>query len=355
MPIAVVCPFCNSKMRAPDKLAGKNIKCPRCGSSIRAVDKTIAKQGRGLLKYAIAAVAIPLIVTVIGGLAVEYLKPRGAPENAGLGSEANPASPGKPAPPTVDEIVAKVKKSADIDLVSVPAGDFYMGSKPDDKDAFPEEKPRHKVRITKPFYLGKYMVTVGQFARFIEATGTRTEAEKEGDKATWKKPGFDQTNDHPVVCVSWNNADAFCRWLAKEAGAAVRLPREAQWEYACRAGTTTRFYFGDNQTDLGQYAWYKGNSNNRTHPCGLKMPNDFGLYDMHGLVWEWCFDGKRTYRNREETDPEGPTGVGDRVIRGGTAFYDPPHCRAAYRDHPGDGQEPSSRSDHIGFRVFASR
>jgi formylglycine-generating enzyme required for sulfatase activity len=122
------------------------------------------------------------------------------------------------------------------------------------------------------------------------------------------------------------------------------------------AGTTTKFYFGDNEADIGDYAWYDKNSGNCTHPCGLKKPNDFGLYDMHGLVWEWCTDGKRAYMDQEETDPAGPTNPDmPRAIRGGTAFYAPGLCRAAYRDHPGIGQEPSSRSDHIGFRVLVSR
>jgi formylglycine-generating enzyme required for sulfatase activity len=165
--------------------------------------------------------------------------------------------------------------------------------------------------------MGKYHVTVGQYRRFVLATGHQSEAERAGDARTWKKPGLAQTDEYPVVCVSWNDADAFCRWLAKGSGAAVRLPREAEWEYACRSGTTTRFYFGDNEADLGDYAWYDKNSGNCTHPSGLKKPNDFGLYDMHGLVWQWCVDGKRSYRDRDETDPEGPTTAATAGVNGG--------------------------------------
>jgi formylglycine-generating enzyme required for sulfatase activity len=275
-----------------------------------------------------------------------------ADAEAGKGPD-QPLKPGeKPAPPTPGNVVARVKKVAGIDLVSISAGEFYMGSKADDKDAFPVEKPRHKVTISQPFYLGKYKVTVGQFKRFVAVTGHKTDAEKAGDSRTWRNPGLDQTEEHPVVCVSWNDADAFCRWLAMETGDKVRLPREAEWEYGCRAGTTTKFYFGDNEADLGEYAWYIKNSSTRTHPCGLKKPNDFGLYDMHGLTWEWCADGKRTYKDQEETDPEGPTGAGtSRVIRGGSAFYVPRLCRAAHRD----AVAPSDRNDHFGFRVFVSR
>jgi len=276
-------------------------------------------------------------------------QPPPAPAPTGRGGDQPPKPVEKPAPPTADDIAAKVKKVAGIDLVSIPTGEFYMGSTADDKDAFPEEKPRHKVRITKPFYLGKYHVTLGQFRRFVEATGHKTEAEKASDSRTWWKPGFDQTDECPVVCVSWNDADAFCRWLAKESGANVCLPREAEWEYACRAKTTTRFYFGDNEADLGSYAWYVKNANNRIHACGQKKPNDFGLYDMHGLVWEWCADGKRTYKDQEETDPEGPTSAGgSRVIRGGCAWYVPRLCRAAHRD----AVAPDGHTDHFGFRVL---
>jgi formylglycine-generating enzyme required for sulfatase activity len=129
-----------------------------------------------------------------------------------------------------------VQEASRIELVSIPKGSFYMGSKPGDKDAFPEEKPQHKVTISKPFFLGKYHVTVGQFRRFVDATGYKTEAEKAGDSRTWRKSGIVQTDEHPVVCVSWNDADAFCRWLVKESGATVRLPCEAEWEYACQPG-----------------------------------------------------------------------------------------------------------------------
>jgi formylglycine-generating enzyme required for sulfatase activity len=253
--------------------------------------------------------------------------------------------------PSADGIVAKVKEAGGIDLVAIPAGEFYMGSKPDDKDAKDREKPRHKVRISKPFYLGKYKVTVGQFQRFVKATDYQTEAEKAGDDETWKKPGFDQTDEHPVVCVSWNDAAAFCKWLAKETGAKVRLPREAEWEYCCRAKTTTKFYFGDDEADLGAYAWYTKNTNDKgTKSCGLKKPNNFGLYDMHGLAWEWCDDGKRTYKDQDETDPVGPAGS-SRVVRGGSWNCGPRDCRAAIRFD----DAPSNRHGLNGFRVLVVR
>jgi formylglycine-generating enzyme required for sulfatase activity len=259
------------------------------------------------------------------------------------------------------DVVARVKGVSGIELVSIPNGSFYMGSPDDDKDAFLDEKPQHKVIISKPFYLGKNKVTRGQFRRFVDATSHKTEAEKSGYKWTWKKAGlgdngFDQTDEHPVVCVSWNDADAFCRWLAEKTGAKVRLPYEAEWEYSCRAvreakKTTTKYYFGDDEAKLGDYAWYNKNSGDTTHPCGLKTPNAFGLYDMHGNAWEWCADGKRDYKDRDETDPVGPLLGAFRVNRGGSCFDVPRFCHAASRS----GNTPSFQGGSLGFRVLVSR
>jgi formylglycine-generating enzyme required for sulfatase activity/tRNA A-37 threonylcarbamoyl transferase component Bud32 len=287
------------------------------------------------------------------------------------------------------EIIAKVKEVADIDLVPIPASEFDMGSKEDDKDAADVEKPRHRVRISKPFLLGKYKVTAGQFRRFVKATRWPTDAERNGGVGTWNdllKAGvvvgcrpheFNERLDaRPVVFVSWDDAAAFCRWLAQETGAQVRLPREAEWEYSCRAGTTTKFYCGDNEANLDDYAWTNKSRDlpaivtdflSTYHPvqrdlilysqvplipCGLKKPNDFGLYDMHGLVWEWCADGMRTYKDQIETDPEGPTDAdAPRVTRGGGRANALRECRAASRG----AQPPGSWNvRNIGFRVLVS-
>jgi formylglycine-generating enzyme required for sulfatase activity len=268
---------------------------------------------------------------------------------AGVFRPTTTTRPDTTIPTTEADLIAKVKQVAGIDLVAIPAGAFWMGSYGDDTAAFGDEKPRHKVRISKGFYLGKYKVTVGQFRRFSDATGYETTDEKDGELIMWKNPRFKQTEEHPVMYVSWDDANAFCQWLAKETGAKVRLPREAEWEYSCRAGTTTKYYFGDNEADLGDYAWYSGNRKGKgTQPCGRKKPNAFGLYDMHGNAWEWCADGKRTYKDQEETDPVGPTSA--RVIRGGAFYDDPRHCRAAYR-----GGSSYSGDHTIGFRVLVGR
>jgi formylglycine-generating enzyme required for sulfatase activity/predicted Ser/Thr protein kinase len=295
----------------------------------------------------------PFVITALGGMKEAADTPR---QTTDKGTGAGGAG----APKT--DVVAKVRNISGIDLVSIPQGSFYMGAPNNEEGAYDDEKPQHKVTISNSFYMGKCKVTVGQFRRFVNATGYKTEAEKDGDKWTWYKPGFEdrgfnQADDHPVICVSGNDANAFCKWLADKTGASVRLPYEAEWEYSCRSVTearkpTTKFYFGDDDEKLGDYAWYSGNSGSTTQPCGDKTPNPFLLYDMHGLVFEWCADGRRKYEDSDETDPKGPMGTGkDRMARGGAFDRPSRHCRAAFRFD----QEPSFRNAHFGFRVLVSR
>ncbi len=250
-------------------------------------------------------------------------------------------------------------------LKRIPAGEFLMGSPDSDKDAGGNEKPQHRVRITQPYYLGIHQVTRGQFGRFIEATRYQTEAEQDGKggwgwdhsssklvqdpKFTWRSSGFNQTDDHPVVNVSWNDSLAFCDWLGKQEGQKYKLPTEAEWEYACRAGTTTRYSLGDSQDLLDQYAWYSANSNGQTHPVGEKKPNAWGFHDMHGNVWEWCWDGYDAdyYKQSPADDPRGPLRAAGRVIRGGGWGIDPRYARSAFRDW----DTPEFRFIGLGFRV----
>jgi formylglycine-generating enzyme required for sulfatase activity len=185
--------------------------------------------------------------------------------------------------------------------------------------------------LTKGFYLGATEVTVGQLRAFVRKTGYKSDAETGGgtfvddhsggglkDWVYWDNPGFRQTKSHPVTCISWNDAKAFIQWLNQEEAASYRLPTEAEWEYACRAGSRTRFYFGDNEGLIGEYAWYGSNSLGGTHPVGWKRPNAWGLFDMHGNVWEWCEDG----------DKETPS---FRVLRGGGWNQYAGQCRSAKR------------------------
>jgi formylglycine-generating enzyme required for sulfatase activity len=283
--------------------------------------------------------------------------PKATPPENGTGRNPAPRSTDKDGPKREGDVVARVKEASGIELVPIPAGSFYMGSPNDDKDALDDERPQHKVTISQPFYLGKYKVTRGQFRRFVEATHHVTEAEKAKDGNTWKDTGFPQTDEHPVVLVSWNDADAYCRWLAEKTGATVRLPYEAEWEYSCRAvrdaikPTTRYYYFGDDVSQLGNYAWYEKNSGEGTHPCGEKLANDFGLYDMHGNAWEWCADGERTYKGEDVSDPKGRTDGKLRVNRGGAWSYEARLCRSAARHE----DEPSFRREHLGFRVLVAR
>jgi formylglycine-generating enzyme required for sulfatase activity/serine/threonine protein kinase len=239
-------------------------------------------------------------------------------------------------------------------LVRIEPGTFWMGSPFGEQGRCDDEGPQHEVEITQAFYLAAHPVTVGQFRQFVQdkqAHGGQefqTEAEREGKTSTWRSPGITQTAEHPVVYVSWNDADAFCKWLSKKEGKTYELPTEAEWEYACRAGPPTRetkrFFFGDDEAKLRDYAWYFKNSGGSTHPVGTKNPNPWGLYDMHGNVWQWCADGKREYRSHNEKDPVG--GNSTRVVRGGSWNNGAWNCRAAYRDVGDPG-----RRYFVGFRV----
>jgi len=249
------------------------------------------------------------------------------------------------------ELTLDLGDKVTLKLVQIPAGKFMMGSPKDEKDRQDDEglppgkwvngNPQIEVTISKPFYLGVTHVTVGQYAQFMKDTGQKHE-----------EPSFKQTGDHPVVNVSWDDAQAFCQWLSKKIGKSVVLPTEGQWEYACRAGTTTRFSFGDKDDDLGDYAWYAGNSMDKdkgaqmTHPVAQKKPNAWGLYDMHGNAWQWCSDYYAEYTGAG-TDPTGPKDGGLRVLRGGSWSGDPRGCRSAVRYWSG----PGGRFVYFGFRV----
>ena len=175
-------------------------------------------------------------------------------------------------------------------FVYVPPGEFMMGGPPRGDD--PGEQ-RRSVRIERGFYMSIYETTRGQFRQFVDQTGY--EAQQRYSKSPiispdWRRLPFRQTDDHPVVVMTYRDATTFCKWLSEKAGRRYRLPTEAEWEYACRAGTETAYYFGDTDKDLSLYGWGSENAGRRTHPVGLKLPNGLGLYDMHGNAREWCSD-----------------------------------------------------------------
>ncbi len=241
-------------------------------------------------------------------------------------------------------------------LVSIPGGTFMMGS----QDGPDNEKPAHRVTV-KAFEMSATEITVGQFRQFILATSYRTDAERAGigfvgtemvatPGANWRNPHFEQNDQHPVVLVSWNDAMAFCGWLSAQTATRYDLPTEAEWEYACRAGTATEFFSGDSASSLSSVGWIGENSGGATHPVGQKEANAFGLYDMHGNACELCrdwFQGDYYRQAGNETDPQGPaTGV-MRVSRGGGWFSSAGYCRSAIRY----GDTPDSILNYLGFRV----
>ncbi len=237
-------------------------------------------------------------------------------------------------------------------MILIPAGTFLMGARDDEADRMADQRPQHLVRITRPFYLSAHPITQEQFERMM---GTNPSRFAGTGRYKNRVIGLD-TTALPVENVTWDEAAAFCQRLTElpdeqRVGRIYQLPTEAEWEYACRAGTTARFCFGDNAAELGGYAWYCENSNGIPHPVGQKKPNVFGLYDMHGNVWEWCADhyDENYYRNSPQEDPPGPASGHGRVLRGGSWNFSAATCRAALRDHDAAG----NRSDNNGFRVLA--
>lgn len=283
------------------------------------------------------------------------------------------------------------------EMVVLPAGTFVMGSSSDEKswaashggsmNAVSDEAPQHQVSLPS-FALGKYDVTRGEYAAFVRETGYpagdgcgsgRAIFKWQKDpKLSWENPGQVQTDRDPVVCVSWQDARAYISWLnrkAQRSGAdstngPYRLPSEAEWEYAARGGTTTRFYWGDDDASAPVYAWFNANSgcinvsglyceHGRTHPVGAKRPNGFALYDVSGNVWQWtedCYDNSYAgipadgrANDTRSTDPKANDAQGNclRVDRGGSWMFPAWLLRPATRErNPAD-----FRADIMGFRV----
>jgi formylglycine-generating enzyme required for sulfatase activity len=281
-------------------------------------------------------------------------------------------------------------------LLLIRKGDYQMGS-----EEFPSERPTRPARVTKDFYMAVHHVTVAQFRAFVKDTGYKTDAEKDNKGAegfdrsipwvvkkaefNWKNPGFDQGDDHPVVCVSWNDAVAFCQWLSKKEGKSYRLPTEREFEYAIRAGTKTHWSTGDtpeslkgfaNCADLalaekgkidpkkltdrnkgtsaissGIAAWNDGYP--FTSPVGALKPNPWGLHDMHGNAWQWCLDPSGSNRPTKEPrrEPEDVVAMAkgntNREIRGGAWWLGPGRCRSANRAM----RHQSDSFAYVGFRV----
>ena len=225
------------------------------------------------------------------------------------------------------------------ELVRIPGGKFMMGSPESEEGHYDYESPLHEVRV-KDFYLGRNPVTNEEYGRFLQENPKASEPEY------WAVRKYNQPRQ-PVVGVSWEDAQRYAAW------AEMRLPSEAEWEYACRAGTDTRYYTGDKEKDLDRAGWYDENSGDQLHPVGEKEPNAFGLYDMHGNVWEWVEDD---WHNAYEGAPnDGSAWIdeqrgADRVVRGGSWIIDARNCRSAIRYDI----SPGSRLSSLGFRLARS-
>ena len=298
------------------------------------------------------------------------------------------------------ELAVDLGGGVKLKMTLIPAGEFKMGSGESAEKTvafftknygmdsltagfFKDEYPQHRVRITKPFYMGTYHVTRGQFRQFVKDTGYKTDAEKGeepgawgwnpeakgfdfNEKYSWRNAGFEQTDEHPVVNVSWNDAVEFCRWLSKKESKTYRLPTEAEWEYACRAGTTTRYYSGDDPETLAkvgnmadatakaEFPDWKGTIKAGdgyvfTAPVGQFKPNAVGVCDMHGNAGQWCADwyGEDYYSNSPADHPTGPDTGTYRVHRGGSWSVGPYNIRSARRTWI----TPDFRIGDLGFRV----
>lgn len=280
-------------------------------------------------------------------------------------------------------------ESDGIAFIWIPPGSFTMGGRmsPEQISAryggaapntFRGEYPLHKVTLTRGFWLGKYEVTNIAFSRFVDATGYRTDAERAGralgirgysrawqpiDGISWRNPGWDIEPDQPAVLITWNDATAFCEWMSEATGKRYRLPTDAEWEYACRAGTDTEFPWGNDLED--GYGWINGadqtgdwfRSSETRFPfkdgaayvarVGSYFPNTWGLYDMNGNVWEWCQDWQASLPSGSVTDPKGPPSGTQRIIRGGGWHAIAAYCRSSTRF----SDPPEHTHTNMGFRV----
>jgi formylglycine-generating enzyme required for sulfatase activity len=257
----------------------------------------------------------------------EMYTPTPSPSSLPQGAAITVALPGLPA------------GAKPLEMVLIPAGTFTMGSPESEPGRSSNEGPQHQVTISKPFYLGKYELTQAQWSAVMGSNPAE---------------GHGVGDNYPVYNVSWNDCQAFIEKLNVMGLGAFRLPTEAEWEYACRAGTTTPFYWGDDPklTKIRQCAWYGGNSQGGTHEVGLLEPNAWGLFDMSGNVWECCWDGHSPYSADDQIDPKAEEYSSFRVLRGGawggsSALW----CRSACRY----GCPVNLTSRYFGLRVAASQ
>ena len=246
--------------------------------------------------------------------------------------------------PAKAQAIKEITNSIGMKLVLIPKGTFMMGS-PESEEGRKENETQHEVPSSKDYYLGVHEVTQAQYEKVIGKNPSHFQGAIVGN----------ENADLPVENVSWYEAVDFCKKLSelpeeKKAGRVYRLPTEAQWEYACRAGSKTAYSFDDEEGLLPEHGWFNRNSSDRIHTVGLLEPNAWGLYDMHGNVWEWCSDWYEEYPKGAVSDPTGPKEGSDRVFRGGSWHDVAAYCQSADRIR----LYPSIRSRDLGFRLALS-
>jgi formylglycine-generating enzyme required for sulfatase activity/predicted Ser/Thr protein kinase len=360
-PSEVVPPGAPSPVRSeagPQPFAGLSLDPPLAPKKSRPSRLSMGR--RVLVAIGLSGLMLPGIIVYLatgGSRRVEREAPPFRAEMAGTGSPTAPPAPAPPVPPPT-----WTSRSTRMTLALIPAGNFEMGA----ADGESDEKPPHPVTISEPFYLGIHEVTQAEYKAVM---GTNPSYFSAGGGGKDDVAG-QSTDRYPVEQVSWNDAIAFCNELSKREGLTpyyrsdegepvggdgYRLPTEAEWEFACRARSTTKFSFGDVADRLNQYAWYAEDSNGKTHPAGQKLPNAFGLYDMHGNVWEWCFDWyyKDYYNKSSNNDPMNTNPGNARVLRGGAwGDTNARGLRSSYRFQ--NGAPPSNRFRNNGFRIARS-
>lgn len=300
-----------------------------------------------VLSFLLAAVGAAWVVVAADTTAGTATRTAVGPGASGLAANPGASRPAAgaasaPASQPASVIVKKLPEmsldlagNVKIKFVLIPAGRFMMGSPSTEKSRETDEGPQRGITITKPFYMAVTPLTQQQY-----------------QAVTGQNPGAFVGPDNPVVNVSWHEATDYCKSLSQQTSKKVRLPTEAEWEYACRAGGATRYFFGDDDKQLGDYAWYQRNSEQKTHPVAGKKPNAWGLYDMHGNVWEMCQDWYDDgYKDAKTADPTGPkaspNAINTRVMRGGSWSSTAVSCRSAARYYIWH----TSQMDSVGFRV----
>jgi sulfatase modifying factor 1 len=341
--ITFTCPHCQSQTNFPSTAVGQQGKCSGCLQNVTIqLDPTPPATNPAAKKKLIIFATVGCGAVVVLGLALLSIPLLiwSVNKNArddGLLTEQPVESRDRPAEPAdnlpTEQPVESITNAIGMTLNKIPAGTFLMGS-PETEPDRESAATQHKVTITKAFYMQTTEVTQGQWRAVMGTEPWKGEDDvKEGP-------------DYPATNVSWHDAVAYCKKLSAQEAKTYRLPTEAEWEYACRAGTETRWSFGNDENKLGDYAWYYKNAldidEEKAHQVGLKKPNAFGLYDVHGNVLEWCHDyfGEDYYKQSPEKDPTGPAQGSSHVMRGGSWWYNSRQSGSAYRfgvdaGHPG--------------------